>query len=163
MQRGSAHEATRSRHADSRTDHGWFPNRGVCGHLDGARSTGEVIDDAAITTKVKSSLLADTEVSGLGINVDTSKGGVSLTGIVDSERQRQRAIQLVQGVAGVRRIEARNLFVKRWADGRAMMPAAAASGGQLASRGMRPTDSCETSSPLSDSPDDSLLLSAGRA
>jgi hyperosmotically inducible protein len=77
------------------------------------RSTGEVIDDATITTKVKSSLLADPQVSGLDINVDTSRGVVSLTGIVNTERERQRAIELARGVNGVRRVDASNVFVKR--------------------------------------------------
>ena len=75
-------------------------------------STGEVVDDAIITTKVKTSFVADPTVSALSIKVETSQGVVNLTGIVNSEQERQRLIQLAQDVEGVKRVEARNLFVK---------------------------------------------------
>jgi hyperosmotically inducible protein len=78
----------------------------------GERSTGQVIDDALITTKVKASFAADPQVSALAINVDTSNGVVTLTGVVDGEPERQRAIQLAQGTEGVRRVDANNLRVK---------------------------------------------------
>jgi hyperosmotically inducible protein len=77
------------------------------------RSTGEVIDDTAITTKVKANLLADPMVSAFAISVDTARGVVSLTGIVNSVAERERAIQIAQDVGGVKRVDARNLFVKR--------------------------------------------------
>jgi osmotically-inducible protein OsmY len=77
------------------------------------RSTGEVIDDTAITAKVKAHLLADPQVSAFAIGVDTLRGVVSLTGIVNSDAERQRAIQIAQDVGGVKRVDARNLFVKR--------------------------------------------------
>src|SRR5918996_1360359 len=59
----------------------------------GERSTGQVIDDALITTKVKASFAADPQVSALAIDVDTADGVVTLTGVVDGEPERQRAIQ----------------------------------------------------------------------
>ena len=77
------------------------------------RSTGEVIDDAAITTKVKTSLLGDPMVSAFAISVETSRGTVSLTGIVNSAGERARAIQIAQEVGGVRRVDARNLYIKQ--------------------------------------------------
>jgi hyperosmotically inducible periplasmic protein len=77
------------------------------------RSTGEVIDDTAITTKVKTSLLADPLVSGFAISVETSRGVVNLTGIVNSAAERARAIQVAQDIGGVRRVDARNLFIKQ--------------------------------------------------
>ena len=79
----------------------------------GERSTGQVIDDAVITTKIKSSLAADAQVSALAVNVDTSNGIVSLTGVVDNELQRQRAIQLAQETEGVKRVNGNNLRVKQ--------------------------------------------------
>jgi hyperosmotically inducible protein len=72
-----------------------------------------VIDDAVITTKIKSSLAADAQVSALAVNVDTSNGVVSLTGVVDNELQRQRAIQLAQETEGVKRVNGNNLRVKQ--------------------------------------------------
>jgi len=71
-----------------------------------------VVDDAIITTKVKTSFVADPTVSALSIKVETSQGVVNLTGIVNSEQERQRLIQLAQDVEGVKRVEAGNLFVK---------------------------------------------------
>jgi hypothetical protein len=77
------------------------------------RSTGEVVDDAMVTTKVKASFAADPQVSALAIDVDTVNGVVTLTGVVENDTARQRAIQLAQGIDGVQRVEATNLHVKR--------------------------------------------------
>jgi osmotically-inducible protein OsmY len=38
---------------------------------------------------------------------------VSLNGFVDNEQERTRAVQLAQAVSGVKRVDARNLVVKR--------------------------------------------------
>ena len=84
-----------------------------CASTPTERSTGEVIDDSAITTKVKAVLVGDPMVSALAISVSTFKGVVSLTGIVNSESERKRAIQLAEELAGVREVDARNLFVRR--------------------------------------------------
>ncbi len=84
-----------------------------CAATSNRESTGESIDDAAITAKVKSSFAADPLVSASGINVATTRGVVNLSGIITSEQERQRAIQLTQGVAGVKEIIVRNLVVQR--------------------------------------------------
>jgi hyperosmotically inducible periplasmic protein len=84
-----------------------------CAALTGRQGAGEVGSDAAITAKVQSSFAADPLVSASAIGVRTSGGVVYLTGSVKSEQERQRAIQLVQGVAGVREIIVRNLVVQR--------------------------------------------------
>jgi hyperosmotically inducible periplasmic protein len=76
-------------------------------------NTGESMDDAAITAEVQSSFVADPLVSASAIGVETTHGVVYLTGTVKSEQERYRAIQLVQGVAGVREIIVRNLVVQR--------------------------------------------------
>jgi osmotically-inducible protein OsmY len=78
-----------------------------------AGSTGDFIDDSVITTKVKSSFVADSMVSALDISVETTQGVVNLTGIVNNEQERQRAIQIAQETDGVKKVDARNLFVKR--------------------------------------------------
>ncbi len=84
-----------------------------CASTPEQRSTGEVIDDAAITTKVKTGLLADPMVSAFAISVETSRAVVSLTGIVNSAEERARTIQIAQETGGVRRVDGRNLFVKQ--------------------------------------------------
>lgn len=68
-------------------------------------STGEYIDDTAITTKVKTNLLNDPVVSGLSINVETFKGAVQLSGFANSVLERERAEALARSVGGVRRVQ----------------------------------------------------------
>jgi hyperosmotically inducible periplasmic protein len=84
-----------------------------CAALTGRQGAGEAAGDAALTAKVKSSFAADPLLSASAIGVTTSGGVVHLAGRVKSEQERQRAIQLVQGVAGVREIVVRDLAVQR--------------------------------------------------
>ena len=86
---------------------------GVTGVMAGERSTGQAIDDTLITTKVKASFAADPQVSALAITVETDNGVVNLSGVVENEAERQRAIQLAQGMEGVTRVDANKLLVKR--------------------------------------------------
>ena len=65
------------------------------------RTPGEFVDDSAITTRVKSALLADDSVSGLAIGVKTFEGQVNLTGAADTPQQKQRAQELAARVEGV--------------------------------------------------------------
>jgi osmotically-inducible protein OsmY len=68
-------------------------------------STGEFIDDTAITTKVKTTLLNDPVVSGLSINIETFKGEVQLSGFANSNLEKERAEALASSVGGVRRVQ----------------------------------------------------------
>jgi len=65
------------------------------------RSIGETIDDATITARVKTALLNDPDVSGLRIDVDTSRGVVTMSGVVKSQNEVQRAMQIARRVGGV--------------------------------------------------------------
>ena len=65
------------------------------------KTIGETVDDATITTRVKTALLNDPDVSGLSIDVDTFKGVVTLSGRVDSKAEEQKAIQIAKRVDGV--------------------------------------------------------------
>lgn len=77
-----------------------------CAHHDGHdRSTGEVIDDSAITTKVKSALLAEDDVKSFDIKVQTFEGTVQLSGFVDSQWQIDKAVQVANSVSGVRNVK----------------------------------------------------------
>jgi osmotically-inducible protein OsmY len=84
-----------------------------CAAMMGRQSPGEAVSDSTISTKVKTTFLGDPVVSGLAIDVDTSDGVVVLTGFVTSEQERQRAIQLAQSVEGVKRVDGRNLTIRR--------------------------------------------------
>lgn len=68
------------------------------------RTTGAVIDDGTITTKVKSKLFGDERVSGFAISVDTFKGEVTLSGGVDTPEQKQAATEIAQSVKGVKNV-----------------------------------------------------------
>jgi len=68
-------------------------------------ATANVVDNAALTTKVKAALIADEMVKGTQINVDSSAGVVKLTGTVDSPAQVARAVEVAKGVQGVQRVE----------------------------------------------------------
>lgn len=69
------------------------------------RSTGQVVDDATVTTKVKSALMADPDISGLKINVDTMQGRVRLKGEVKSMALRKKAESIARGVDGVKSVD----------------------------------------------------------
>ncbi len=68
-------------------------------------STGEYIDDSAITTKVKTKLLGDPLVSAFAISVETFRGRVILSGFVNSQAQVDRAIALAREVPAVRDVQ----------------------------------------------------------
>lgn len=68
------------------------------------RTAGEVVDDATITTKVKTKLFKDPVVSGFAISVETFDGEVTLTGAVDSEEAKKRAGEIAQKTSGVRKV-----------------------------------------------------------
>ena len=65
-------------------------------------STGQYLDDAAITTKVKSALLSAKGVSSTDISVETVDGDVHLSGHAQSEPERKRAAEIAGSVSGVR-------------------------------------------------------------
>lgn len=69
------------------------------------KSVGETIDDATITARVKTALLNDPQVGGLKIDVDTTLGVVTMSGVVKSRNEEQRAIQLARGIPGVRDVK----------------------------------------------------------
>ncbi len=68
------------------------------------RSAGQVVDDATITTEVKAKLLNDSVTKGLAVSVQTFEGQVTLTGAVNTEKQRERAGEITASVKGVRKV-----------------------------------------------------------
>lgn len=74
---------------------------------------GDGIDDAWITSKVKTQLLADDQVKGTQINVDTQGNVVTLTGTAPSGAARAKAIELAQATRGVRGVVATELRVAK--------------------------------------------------
>jgi hyperosmotically inducible periplasmic protein len=84
-----------------------------CAAMSSRGGISESSEDADITARVQSSFAADPLVSASAIGVRTTQGVVHLSGTVKNEQERFRAIQLVQGVAGVREIVVRDLVVQR--------------------------------------------------
>ena len=68
-------------------------------------AAANVVDNAALTTKVKAALLADELVKGTQINVDSNNGVVTLNGAVDSPAHKEKAEQVAKGVSGVTRVQ----------------------------------------------------------
>ena len=71
---------------------------------DATNKVAAAADDAAVTTKVKTALLAEPGLKSLQISVDTKDGTVTLTGQVDSADQRSRAEQIAQSTGGVKNV-----------------------------------------------------------
>lgn len=77
----------------------------MIGALGCGKTVGETIDDATITTRVKTSLLNDPAVAGLKIDVDTFKGVVTLSGAVKSRQEEQTAVRLARNTPGVKDVK----------------------------------------------------------
>ena len=82
-----------------------------CASTPTREGTGEYIDDSAITAKVKAAILNEPSLKVFQINVETFKGGVQLSGFVDSGRSVNKAGEVARGVSGVRSVK-NNLIVK---------------------------------------------------
>ncbi|HEU5079551.1 MAG TPA: BON domain-containing protein [Opitutaceae bacterium] len=74
-------------------------------------STGEYVDDTAVTAKVKTELIRDPVVKARQVDVTTFKGTVQLSGFVDTPEQKERAAELARGVQGVQDVK-NNIVVK---------------------------------------------------
>ena len=66
---------------------------------------GTQVDDAVITSGVKSALLGDEAIKSFDLQVETRKGTVQLSGFVDSQAQIDQALAITRSVAGVTEIE----------------------------------------------------------
>jgi osmotically-inducible protein OsmY len=75
------------------------------------QSTGEHIDDKADSSRVKKALSADTQYKYDGVNVETFKGVVQLSGFVNSKEEKSRAGDITKTVEGVKEVK-NNLLVK---------------------------------------------------
>ena len=75
-----------------------------CAREPNHRSTGEFVDDAALTAKVKAALVQDRDAPAMNVNVNTYDGVVQLSGYVQDDRQISRAGQVARGVEGVREV-----------------------------------------------------------
>jgi len=73
--------------------------------------TGEYIDDAVITTKVKAAVLNEPTLKSSEVNVETFKGVVQLSGFVSDAADVQKAAETARSVKGVTSVK-NDLHVK---------------------------------------------------
>ncbi|MGH9148033.1 MAG: BON domain-containing protein [Vicinamibacterales bacterium] len=69
------------------------------------KTVGETVDDATITTRVKTALINAPDVGALSIDVDTFNGVVTLSGRVKTPDEASRAMNVAQGIDGVREVK----------------------------------------------------------
>jgi osmotically-inducible protein OsmY len=75
-----------------------------CSSTPTQQSTGQAIDDGVVTAKVKAKLIEDPVTKAHQISVETFKGNVQLSGFVETEQARSRALQLARDTAGVKNV-----------------------------------------------------------
>ena len=69
------------------------------------RNGEEVIDDSAITAKVKAALAGDPRTKAHQVNVETREGKVQLSGFVDSSEAKSTAEELARSVDNVKSVD----------------------------------------------------------
>ena len=83
----------------------------ACAPMEGRETSGQYVDDATVTTKVKASLVNEQALKGFDIHVETMKDVVQLSGFVGTPQQKAQAEQIARGITGVRGV--RNDIVVR--------------------------------------------------
>jgi hyperosmotically inducible protein len=76
------------------------------------KTTGEAMDDSALTAKVKSALIDDSTTKAHDIKVETRQGVVQLSGFVDDAAQKDAAGKVAGAVSGVKSVQ-NNLSVRQ--------------------------------------------------
>ena len=69
------------------------------------QTTGAFVDDTVITGQIKSRMLADKEVAGTSISVETLNGTVMLSGFAKSITERVAAERIARDVNGVKMVK----------------------------------------------------------
>lgn len=70
------------------------------------------IQDEALAGMVRNAIAQDKRLGGQAIAVRVAHGEVSLKGIVDEEQQRELAVLVARGIAGVRSVNVDELHVR---------------------------------------------------
>jgi osmotically-inducible protein OsmY len=76
-----------------------------CSVMRGQQSAGSYVDDAQVTTSVKSAFAADKTVAATAINVETMRGTVQLSGFAKSQAEKDRAAQIARQTKGVQAVK----------------------------------------------------------
>ena len=78
---------------------------GIAGCANTGEKSGAYVDDAWITSKVKSEMVADKTVKAHNIGVTTNRGVVTLTGNASTWEELNKATDIASGVKGVTQVE----------------------------------------------------------
>jgi hyperosmotically inducible protein len=70
----------------------------------GEKSWADFFNDKMIGSKIKSKLIVEPEIRSLNIDVDVHRGVVTLTGMVDTGYQKNRAIEIARTTDGTVRV-----------------------------------------------------------
>jgi hyperosmotically inducible protein len=76
----------------------------ACSATRTSRSTGETLDDATVTAKVKTALARDPATSAFRIDVESYRGDVQLNGFVDTADMKSAATRVAKSVDGVKNV-----------------------------------------------------------
>ena len=76
-----------------------------CASTSKQEGTGEYVDDAVITTKVKAAIFEDATLKVAEVNVETFKGVVQLSGFVSSQTSMNKAVELTRHIKGVKSVK----------------------------------------------------------
>jgi len=76
-----------------------------CAVVRDQQTVGSYVDDATITSRVKTKFAEDTTVSAMAIGVETMKGVVQLSGFAKTPDERAMAERLARGVPGVQSVK----------------------------------------------------------
>jgi len=82
-----------------------------CSVMRGQETVGSYVDDASITTAVKSKFVEDKTVDAGAIKVETLNGTVALSGFAKSNAEKAQAEYLARNTKGVRSVR-NNLAVR---------------------------------------------------
>lgn len=74
-------------------------------------TTGQYVDDSAITGKIKAAILKDPDLKVSQISVETYKGVVQLSGFVDTPDMKSKATEVANSVPGVVKVK-NDLIIK---------------------------------------------------
>ena len=76
-----------------------------CAVSRGQQSAGAYVDDATITTQIKSRMLENPAVSGTSISVETLNGTVMLSGFAKNANEKTTAERIARDVNGVKSVK----------------------------------------------------------
>jgi len=66
----------------------------------GKKTLGQSVDDKVLGTKIKARLIGEKDIRSLNIDVDVNMSVVTLTGVVENENQKERALKIARTTSG---------------------------------------------------------------